>query len=409
MSKFNKAEWSWIFYDWANSAYGIIVVTAVLPIWVTTVTGNAGISATHASAYWGYANSIATLAAAVLAPILGALADYRGLKGKLFYSFTTLGILATLGLALVPETQWIWLLGVFVLSFVGYSSANVFYDSYITDITTNERMDRVSAAGYGFGYLGGLVPFAIFMAVRGYMSSFGSVVFAFVLSAIWWLVFTIPFMKNVRQHYALETVEHPVKSSLVRLGQTLKALPKYPTLMWFLIAYFFYIDGVNTIFTMASTFALAVGIPSGELIVVLLYVQLIAFPFSLMFGWLANIFDNRRVLIGGMVLYLIITLYAITITAPWEFWILATGVGAAQGGMQALSRSYLGQLVPKERSSEFFGFFNIFGKFSAIIGPAMFGVVSQLTGHVQYAAGSLSILFIIGMFFFLKIPKAKIK
>jgi UMF1 family MFS transporter len=405
MSNFNKKEWSWIFYDWANSAYGIIVVTAVLPIWVTTVTGNAGISATHASAYWGYANSIATLAAAVLAPILGALADYRGLKGRLFYAFTGLGILATLGLAIVPETAWHLLLAVFVLSFVGYSSANVFYDSYITDITTNDRMDRVSSAGYGFGYLGGLIPFAIFMVGRGFMSSFGSVVFAFVLSAVWWLVFTVPFMKNVRQEYALDIVDHPVRDSFKRLGQTIRRLPKYPKLMWFMLAYFFYIDGVNTIFTMASTFALAIGIPSGQLIVVLLYVQLIAFPFSLMFGWLANIFGNRKVLLGGMAIYILITLYAITITVPWEFWILATGVGAAQGGMQALSRSYLGQLVPKERSSEFFGFFNIFGKFSAIIGPALFGLVAQLTGKVQYAAGSLSVMFVVGMLLFLMIPK----
>ena len=183
---FNKTEWSWIFYDWANSAYGIIVVIAVLPIWLTSVAANGGVSATHATAYWGYANSVATLAAAVLAPILGALADFQGMKGRLFYIFTALGIVGTLGLAAVPADNLLLLLAVFVLSFVGYSSANVFYDSYITDITTPSRMDRISSAGYGFGYLGGLVPFIIFMIGRGFLSAHGVVIFAFVLSAVWW-------------------------------------------------------------------------------------------------------------------------------------------------------------------------------------------------------------------------------
>lgn len=402
---FNKTEWSWIFYDWANSGYGIIVVTAVLPIWLTSVAANGGISATHATAYWGYANSVATLAAAVLAPILGALADFQGMKGRLFYIFTALGIVGTLGLATVPADNLLLLLAVFVLSFVGYSSANVFYDSYITDITTPSRMDRVSSAGYGFGYLGGLVPFIIFMIGRSFLSAHGVVIFAFVLSAVWWFAFTLPFVKNVRQVYALPANDHPVRAAVRRLAETIRDLRHYPVLSGFLLAYFFYIDGVNTIFTMASSFALAIGIPSSQLIVVLLAVQLIAFPFSIVYGWLADRFGNRNILIMGMLIYIGITLFAIFINHPNQFWLLAFGVGTSQGGMQALSRSYLGQIIPKERSGEFFGFFNIFGKFSAIIGPAIFGIVSQVTGRVQFAAGALSILFVIGLIIFVRLPK----
>ncbi|MDR3190653.1 MAG: MFS transporter [Lactobacillaceae bacterium] len=405
MQKYTKQEWSWIFYDWANSAYGIIVVTAVLPIWLTTIAGQAGISATHAAAYWGYANSIATLLGAVLSPILGALADYKGFKSKLFYGFTIIGILGTLALAIVPDANWQLLLAIFVLSFVGYSSANVFYDGFITDVTDSSRMDRVSSAGYGFGYLGGLLPFAIFIGVRNFMSPHASVVFAFIFAAIWWAGFTVPFVKNVEQKYALAVVKHPVKESLKRLWATVKELPKHPRVFWFLLSYFFYIDGVNTIFTMASSFALAIGVPSGQLIIVLLFVQLVAFPFSLMFGWLADIFGNRKVLVFGMFIYLGLLSFAFFVTTPWEFWIVAFFVGMAQGGMQALSRSYLGQLVPKERSNEFFGFFNIFGKFSAIIGPALYGIVVQISGRSQTAAGSLIVLFIIGLILFMFIPK----
>ncbi|MDR3240540.1 MAG: MFS transporter [Lactobacillaceae bacterium] len=405
MKKFTKQEWSWIMYDWANSGYGIIVVTAVLPIWVTSVAAHQGISATHASAFWGYANSIATFIAALVAPLLGALADFRGFKSRLFYSFTLLGILGTFALALAPINSLVILLGIFIVSFLGYSSANVLYDAFITDITTDERMDNISSAGYGFGYLGGLVPFVLFVLVKDYLSGRGSVIFAFALAAIWWVLFTIPFMRNVRQTYALETVRHPVIDSLKRLWHTVKVLPQHPQLFWFLLAYFFYMDGVNTIFTIASSFALAIGIPASKLILILLIVQVVAFPFSLLFGWLADIFGNKQVLIFGMLEYIFITSFAFFIHTEWEFWVLAILVGTAQGGMQALSRSYLGQIVPKERSSEFFGFYNIFGKFSAFMGPLLYALVVSITGHVQTGAAVLGILFVIGLILFLFIPK----
>jgi len=405
MKKFTKQEWSWIMYDWANSGYGIIVVTAVLPIWVTSVAAHQGISATHASAFWGYANSIATFIAALVAPLLGALADFRGFKSRLFYSFTLLGILGTFALALAPINSLVILLGIFIVSFLGYSSANVLYDAFITDITTDERMDNISSAGYGFGYLGGLVPFVLFVLVKDYLSGRGSVIFAFALAAIWWVLFTIPFMRNVRQTYALETVRHPVIDSFKRLWHTVKVLPQHPQLFWFLLAYFFYMDGVNTIFTIASSFALAIGIPASKLILILLIVQVVAFPFSLLFGWLADIFGNKQVLIFGMLEYIFITSFAFFIHTEWEFWVLAILVGTAQGGMQALSRSYLGQIVPKERSSEFFGFYNIFGKFSAFMGPLLYALVVSLTGHVQTGAAVLGILFVIGLILFLFIPK----
>lgn len=408
--KLTKEQWSWVFYDWANSGYGIIVTTAVLPIYFKAVAQSSGVSAANATAFWGYANSLGTLLVALLAPFLGALADYQGFKKRLLVGFTTLGMLMTLGLALLPSSQWQWLLVVYVLSVLGYSGGNLFYDSFLTDVSDNSQIDRISSIGYGFGYLGGVLAFILFMVLEfthgfGHLSSLAVARWGFVLAAIWWVIFFVPIVRNVHQRHALTNTHAPLRQSWSRVWQTLAHLRQHKYLAWFLIAYFCYIDGVDTIFTMATSIGLDIGINSTTLIMVLLVVQLVAFPCSILYGWLAQRTSARTGILVAIVVYLLICADALFLRTTTDFWILAVLVGTSQGGIQALSRSYFGRLVPKDRSSEFFGFYNILGKFSAVLGPILVGVVTQLTGQSRIGAASLAILFVLGLGIFGALPR----
>lgn len=407
--KFNKSQWSWIFYDWANSGYGIIVTTAVLPVYFKAIAQSNGVSAANATAYWGYANSIGTLLVSILAPVLGALADYPKAKKRLLNIFSIVGMLMTLGLSIAPTSAWKLLLGVYILSIIGYSGGNLFYDSFLTDVAPNKDMDRISSYGYGFGYLGGVLAFILFLVLQltsgfGQLSSYGVARWSFVLAAIWWIIFYIPLLKNVHQVYALKPNAHPVTDSFKRVWSTLKHLKTYRAAAWFLVAYFFYIDGVDTIFTMATSIGMDMGITTTTLMIVLLVVQLVAFPFSILYGWIARKTSTRTGILIGIVIYLGICLYALHLESVTDFWILAVLVGTSQGGIQALSRSYFGRLIPKQSGSEFFGFYNILGKFSAVMGPVLVGIVTQLTGKSTIGAASLSILFLIGLVIFLALP-----
>ena len=404
--KFTKQQWQWILYDWANSGYGILVVTAVLPVYFKAVAGQAGVKAADSTALWGYANSFGTLVISLLAPLLGALADYPHAKKRWLNFFTWLGIILTIGLALVPLQHWQLLLVVYIGSIIGYSGGNLFYDSFFTDVANNDRMDRVSSTGYSMGYLGGVVVFIIFLVAEltngfnGLLTSYGVAQFSFILAAIWWIIFGWPLLKDGRQHYSVENASNPFIDSLRRLRKTLYHINQYKQLTWFLVAYFFYIDGVDTIFTMATVIGKDLGIKTAMLMVVLLVVQLIAVPFSILYGCLADKFSTRRIIILGIVIYFFICIYALRLQTLTDFWILAILVGTSQGGLQALSRSYFGRLVPKNDSSEFFGFYNILGKFSAILGPFIVGIVTQWTGKSTVGAASLSILFAIGFVIF---------
>ncbi|MFB9768626.1 MFS transporter [Lactiplantibacillus modestisalitolerans] len=408
--KLNKQQWSWVFYDWANSSYGIIVTTAVLPVYFKAVAQANGVSAANATAYWGYANSIGTLLVSILAPVLGALADYPRAKKRMLNTFALVGMVMTLALSVVPTSAWKWLMVVYILSIIGYSGGNLFYDSFLTDVAPNEQMDRVSTYGYGFGYLGGVLAFILFLVLQltngfGQLSSYGVARWSFVLAAVWWIIFYVPLVKNVHQKYALKPSGQPVRSSFKRVWSTLKHIRNYRAAAWFLVAYFFYIDGVDTIFTMATSIGMDMGISTTTLMLVLLVVQLVAFPFSLLYGWLANKTSTRTGILLGIVIYLGICLYALRLSSAVDFWVLAVLVGTSQGGIQALSRSYFGRLIPKESGSEFFGFYNILGKFSAVMGPVLVGIVTQLTGQSTIGAASLSILFVIGLIIFLALPK----
>lgn len=413
--KFSKQQWYWIFYDWANSGYGILVTTAVLPVYFKAVAQSAGVSAANSTAYWGYANSVGTLIVSLLAPLLGTLADYPHTKRRWLNIFTWCGMIMTFALALVPVDSWLLLLMVYILASVGYSGGNLFYDSFLTDVAENNEMDMVSSTGYSMGYLGGVIAFVIFLVPElsngfgGWMSSTAIAKFSFILAAGWWLLFGWPLLRHGHQRYNVAKVSHPLRDSIARLKQTMTHLSKYRLASNFLLAYFFYIDGVDTIFTMATSIGKDLGIKTGMLMMVLLMVQLIAVPFSLLYGWLANKIGTRRSLLIGIVVYLFICIYAINLKTLADFWFLAVLIGTSQGGIQALSRSYFGRLIPKEASNEFFGFYNILGKFSAIIGPVLVGVVTQLTGKSTIGAGSLGLLFAIGLVLFLTLPSVEKK
>lgn len=409
--KFNKQQWQWIFYDWANSGYGILVVTAVLPVYFKAIASENGISATNSTALWGYANSFGTLIVSLMAPLLGALADYPNSKRRWLNLFTWVGIAMTFALAVIPVNQWTALLIIYVLSVIGYSGGNLFYDSFLTDVADNQQMDAVSTTGYGMGYLGGVLAFIIFLGAQltggfnGLLSSYGIAKFSFILAAAWWLIFAWPLLRHGHQYHNVQAVTDPVVDSFKRLGRTLYHVKQHRKIFWFLVAYFFYIDGVDTIFTMATAIGKDLGIETTMLMLVLLMVQLIAFPCSIFYGWLAQKTSNRLAILVGIIIYLFICLDALRLKSLADFWILAILVGTSQGGLQALSRSYFGQLIPKDSSSEFFGFYNILGKFSAILGPVIVGFVTQLTNKSTVGAASLSILFLIGLIIFLMLPR----
>lgn len=411
MIKLNKIEKSWALYDWANSAYSMTITSTILPLYFKGIYANSGGSASMSTAYWGYANSIGTLIIAILAPILGTMADYKGYKMKFFNIFFVIGIAFTGLLAAVPTTLWNILLLFYILNSIGYSGSNIFYDAFLVDVTTEKRMDEVSTMGYALGYIGSTIPFVICMAIvilAQYnvipISTSTASKISFVLTAIWWGLNTIPMIKNVRQVHGIDIEENLLKNSFKRLGNTLKNIRKHENLFLFLLAYFFYIDGVNTIITMATSYGSDLGISNTSLLIILLLTQFIAFPFSILYGRLADKYKGKTMLYVGVITYILICIYAYFIHSALDFWILAMLVGSSQGGIQALSRSYFGKLVPKESANEFFGFYNIFGKFAAIMGPFLVGIVTQITGKSNYGIFSIILLFIIGGIILIKVP-----
>ncbi|ADL51128.1 MFS transporter [Clostridium cellulovorans] len=411
MTKLNREEKSWALYDWANSAYSITVTSTVLPLYFKGIANNSGVAATTSTAYWGYGISIATLIVAILAPVLGTIADYRGYKKKFFKLFLSLGLIFTALLAVVPENQWIVLLVINCFTIVGFSGAEVFYDAFLVDVTDDDKMDKVSATGFALGYIGSTIPFIICIGLI-VAAQTGAVPFgvsaasriAFVITAIWWGIFSIPMLKNVEQKYSIEPEEKPIRKSFVRLLETFKNIKEHKIVFMFLLAYFFYIDGVHTIIGMSTSYGSDLGIKSTTLLVILLVGQFVAFPCALIFGRLSSRFSGKKVILCSIAIYTGICIYAYFLKTELDFWILALLVCSCQGGIQAISRSYLGRLVPKENSSKFFGFYNIFGKFASVMGPALIGVVSQATGKTNNGVFSLIVLFIIGGLFLMRVP-----
>ncbi|MFD1358642.1 MFS transporter [Fictibacillus halophilus] len=415
MKRFTKEENSWMFYDWANSAYSIIITTAVFPLFYKASAMKAGVSASDSTAYLGYTIAVATFILAMLSPILGTIADYKGLKKRFFTFFFILGLISTATLAFIPSDQWLLLLIFYTLTAIGSSGSNVFYDAFITDVTTEDRMNRVSSRGFGLGYIGSTIPFIISIAIiilaQNEVLPFSTTIaskIAFLITAVWWGVFTIPMLKNVYQRYGIEREPKPIVNSFRRLGNTLKEIRKYRALFLFLLAYFFYIDGVGTIITMSTAYGSDLGITSTNLLIILFATQVVAAPFAILYGRLAERFTGKTMLYVGICVYIIVCIYAYFLKTTLDFWILAMLVATSQGGIQALSRAYFAKLVPKKNANEFFGFYNIFGKFASIMGPLLVAITAQVTGNSASAVFSLVILFIIGITILFFVPEPKI-
>lgn len=404
----DKQERSWVFYDWANSAYSIAITSTIFPIFFKSVLSK-GVEGYTSTAWLGYGNSIYTLVIAVLAPILGTIADYKNYKKRFFLGFFLLGVVATACLALTREGGWISALVIYIFTALGFAGANIFYDSFLVDVAPRERMDWVSTSGFAWGYIGSTIPFILGIALimkydlLGFSTSVPAVKISFFVTALWWFVFTIPLLKNVKQTYFIEPSRSPVGDSFRRLADTFRRIRQYRNVFIFLIAYFLYIDGVDTIIKMATAFGTDMGISANMLMIILLAVQFVAFPFALLYGKLAKVFSAKRMLFVGICVYVVITITAFFIpyfkdpkTKVMVFWIVSMLVASSQGGIQALSRSFYGKLIPKEGSAEFFGFYNIFGKFAAILGPFLMGLVTQVTKSSGVGILSIIVLFVAG-------------
>lgn len=412
-----------MFYDWANSAYTMVVTSTIMSLYFLSsagaaLTGKVADPAVTANAYWGFANSAATLVLVVLSPILGTMADYKGKKKRMFQTFLFTGVVFTALLALIPSNQWLLLLIAYVITAIGFAGANIFYDAFLVDVAEDANMDRVSSLGFALGYIGSTIPFIICM-IFVVLATLGKAPFSvetaykisFIITALWWMGFSIPILRDVHQVYGIDAEPHFVRNSFRRLGQTLKEIRKHRHIFTFLLAYFFYIDGVDTIIKMATAYGSTIGIGSIMLLIILLVTQFVAFPFAIIYGKLAEKFGTKRTLNMGILTYCVICIVAFfmsperdTKTLTIMFWVLAMLVGTAQGGIQALSRSYFGRIVPKNQANEFFGFYNIFGKFAAILGPILFGWISLATGKANYGVGSIIILFIVGSIIFHFVP-----
>ena len=414
MKKLTKQEKSWIFYDWANSAYSMTVTSTILPMYFKSVAESGGMSSSNSTAFWGYTISLSTMVVSLLAPILGTIADYKGNKKKFFKFFFTIGVLFTTLLAFIPENSPILLLLCYGFTLIGFSGTNIFYDAFLIDVTSKDRMDKISSYGFAMGYIGSTIPFILSIAVvlLSQMEILPITLalackISFLITSIWWLIFAIPLLKNVNQIYYVEPEKNPVQKSFKRLFSTLKAIKSNKNIFVFLIAYFFYIDGVDTIIGMASSYGTDLGISMVTLLIILLVTQFVAFPFTIIYGKLSEKFGSKKLLYVGVITYVIISIYGYFIKTTLDFWILAMAVGSAQGGIQAISRAHFGKMIPKENANEFFGFYNIFGKFAAIIGPFLVALITQATGQTRNGILSLIVLFIIGFICLTRVKEEK--
>lgn len=401
---FTKEEKSWIAYDMGNSAYSMAITTALLPLYFTMFKPGEGMEI-------GYYNTIASILVAVLSPILGTIADFRGYKKKLFTFFSLLGMVATAGLAVVPYYNWQLLMFMFVLTYLGFAGANVFYDSFLIDVAADDRLDRVSASGFAYGYIASVLPFAICLAAVWFlgMDEFIGFQVSFLITAIWWFIFTMPMYRNVHQKHYVERVSNPISSSFRQLRQTFKNIRQHRVIVLFLIAYFLYIDGVDTIIKMVVPYSEQVldggALNMFILLGILLIIQIIAFPFALFYGRMAGKVGSMRMIQIAIITYIVAVFFAASITQIWQIFILGALVGSAQGGIQALSRSYFAKIIPKENSNEFFGFYNIFGKFAAILGPIIMASITDITGNARLSIFGILPLFIGGFILTFFLPK----
>ena len=399
-----RLEKQWVMYDVGNSAF-VMLVSTIMPIYFNYLADQGGLSSVQYLAYWGYASSIATLLVALSGPVFGTFSDIKGMKKPLFAAAMAVGALGCAALGFMK--QWLLFLVVFVVAKFGYAVSLIFYDSMLTDITEPERMDRVSSSGYAWGYIGSCIPFVACLGIVLGSDSLGismemAMTLAFLLTAVWWLCMTLPLLRSFHQRYYVERRPHAVRMSFSRLWHTLCGMRQEKQVLFFLLAFFFYIDGVYTIIDMATAYGSALGLDSTGLLLALLVTQIVACPFSLLFGRLSGRIEPQQLITVCICAYVGIAVFAMFLHSQVQFWILAVCVGMFQGGIQALSRSYFAKIIPQEKSGEYFGLLDICGKGAAFMGTAVVSIISQVTGSMNLGVGAIVVLFLLGIILFRK-------
>ena len=407
-----RAVISWAFYDWANSAFALIVITAFFPLFLKQY-WSAGGDPTASTLQLGVANSTASILVALLAPVLGAIADRGSAKKKYLAVFTAIAIVMTAALPLVARGHWPAAVALFVIASIGFSAANIFYDALIVEVSRNEHLHYVSALGFGLGYLGGGLLFALSVMMTLWPQSFGlvdsvqAVRLSFVLVAAWWALFTIPLLLFVAEprNSNRASGRAVVMAGLRQLADTFRQLRSLRAVWLFLLAYWCYIDGVYTIARMAVDYGMALGFEPGSLIVALLITQFVGFPAALAFGYAGERLGAKPAIFAAIAAYAVATVWSYFMTEVWEFYALAAVIGLVQGGVQSLSRSFFARLIPEGQAGEFFGFFNMFGKFAAVLGPLLVGVTSAVSGSPRLAILAVLLLLVAGAVILFLVPE----
>ncbi len=405
----HRAIWSWACYDWANSAFATVVMAGFFPLFFKQYWA-ADLAATESTYQLGLINSIASLIVVMLSPVLGALADQLGRRKGGLLVFACLGSAMTGGLYWVEQGHWQQAACLYVAAMIGFSGANLFYDSLLTLVSPVALLERVSALGFALGYLGGGLLFALMVwmslnpAAFGLSGSAEAVRLAFLLTALWWLVFSLPLLLFVKESSPPRAISYiAVQSALRQLLQTIRQVRRLPNTFRFLIAYWLYIDGVDTIIRMAVDYGLAIGLASNDLIVALLITQFVGFPAALLFGRIGERLGPKTGILLALSVYTGVTFYSVWMQAAWQFYLLAVVIGLVQGGVQSLSRSLYARLIPAGQTAEFFGFYNMLGKFAAVLGPALVGWVTLMSGSNRIGILSILVLFALGGYLLLRV------
>ena len=405
-----KSILAWSLYDWANSAFATTVMAGFFPVffkeyWSTTD------SVTLSTWYLGLGNSIASILVAALAPFIGAIADRGTAKKKLLIFFAFLGIIATGGLWIVNQGHWQMAILFYIIASIGFMSGNIFYDALLPAVATKEKYDYASSLGYSLGYIGGGLLFLINVLMYLQPHYFGiadgatAIRLSFISVAVWWAIFSIPLILFVKE----PTIHKPIgifssiKEGWSQLVSTLSKIRQFKVVVTFLMAYWLYIDGVDTIIRMAVDYGTSIGFPASSLITALLLVQFVAFPATLIYSRFASKIGIKNALYTAILGYTLITIFGAFVSKEWHFYVIAVFIACFQGGIQALSRSLYSRIIPKNQAAEFFGFYNMLGKFAAIIGPPMMGYIGLITGNPRIGILSIVILFILGGFILTKV------
>lgn len=413
--KLTPLEKSWVLYDVGNSAFVLLAAT-LLPIFFNALATGAGLNEELYLSYWAYAGSVATALVAIIGPICGSMTDQKGFKKPVFILSMLLGAVGCVALGIA--SSWMLFLVIFVIAKVGFSSSIVFYDSMLPEVTTEERMDKVSSMGYAYGYIGSVIPFVICLALVLCYEMIGitqstAMIIAFAITGIWWIICSLPLAKRYHQTAYIERRKNPIRETFAELGSTIAHAFKHPKIALYLISFFFFINGVYTIIDMATAYGTSLGLDTTGLLLALLLTQVVAFPFAILFGRLASKVRPGKLIKICILCYTGITMFAVFLVAQWQFWLLAVLVGMFQGAIQALSRSYLGKIIPAERSGAYYGLMDICGKGASFLGGLLIGLINEKTigltippifglqlQNENLAVSSLIVLFVIGFALF---------